>query len=112
MDRGVGRAGAYGLLPRRQRASAYTVEDRLVKTSQAYTNATIHLGRAPKGPAELRPYFDGGAADDATRSPNDGEEFVILWGVDYDTLPPGLTIPKGLSRHGMADGKVRIAVVG
>lgn len=62
-------------------------EDHLVKIAWAYTNAANHLGRAPKGLAEIRPYFDG-AADDITRSPHDGEEFVILWGVEYNKLPP------------------------
>ncbi len=64
------------------------VEERLLKIALAYTNATNHLGHAPRGLAEIRPYFDGGVADDVARSPNDGEEFVVLWGVDYNTLPP------------------------
>ena len=38
--------------------------------------------------AEIRPYFEGSSADDVARSPNDGEEFVILWGVDFNKLPP------------------------
>ena len=63
-------------------------EDRLVTIAHAYINAANHLGRAPKDVAEIRPYFDDGGADDVTRSPNDGEEFVILWGVDYNKLPP------------------------
>jgi hypothetical protein len=63
-------------------------EDRLVKIAMAYTNATNHLRHAPKGLAEIRPYFEGGAADEIIRSPDDGEEFVILWGVDYNKLPP------------------------
>ena len=63
-------------------------EDRLVKIGQAYINATNHLKHAPKSLAEIQPYFDGGVADDITRSPNDGEEFVVLWGVDYNKLPP------------------------
>jgi hypothetical protein len=62
-------------------------EDRLVKIAMAYNNATIHLGRAPKELAEIRSYFDGGGPDDVTRSPNDGEDFVILWGVEYNKLP-------------------------
>ena len=62
------------------------VEDRLVKIAHAYSNATMQLKRAPKELAEIRPYFDG-AADEITRSPNDGEEFVILWGVEYNKLP-------------------------
>jgi len=63
------------------------VEDRLVKIAKAYANANIQLKRAPKDIAEIRPYFDA-AGDDVTRSPNDGEEFVILWGVEYGKLPP------------------------
>jgi hypothetical protein len=62
-------------------------EDRLLKIAMAYTNATNHLKRAPNGIAEIQPYFDGDV-NDITRSPNDGEEFVILWGVDFNKLPP------------------------
>ena len=54
----------------------------------AYINATNHLGHAPKGLAEIQKYFDGGYTDEVVRSPNDGEEFVILWGIDYNKLPP------------------------
>jgi len=63
------------------------VEDRLVKIASAYNHATIQLQRAPKEMSEIRPYLttDG---DDVTRSPIDGEEFVILWGVEYNKLPP------------------------
>ena len=43
----------------------------------------------PRGPAEIKPYLDAGDAEDITRSPNDGEEFVILRGVDYNKLRPG-----------------------
>ena len=67
-------------------------EDRLVKIAYAYNNATMQLKRAPKELAEIRPYFEG-AADEITRSPNDGEEFVILWGVEYNKLPPGREDP-------------------
>ncbi len=83
------------------------VEDHLLKIGLAYANATRHLGCAPKGLAEIRPYFDGGAADQIARSPNDGEEFVVLWGVDYNKLPPRRDDPYTVAayeKHG-AEGK-------
>jgi hypothetical protein len=64
-----------------------TAEGRLLKIAAAYSNATRHLNRAPKGLAEIQPYLEAGG-DDVTRSPNDGEEFVILWGVEYNKLRP------------------------
>ena len=64
-----------------------TAKDRLVKIGRAYLDATDHLGRPPQGFSEIRPYFYGEVDEAVTRSPNDGEEFVVLWGVDYNTLP-------------------------
>ena len=63
-------------------------EDRLVNIGQAYANARNNLGRPPKNLEEIRSYFEA-SPDDVTRSPNDGEEFVILWGTDSN-VPPQL----------------------
>jgi hypothetical protein len=63
-------------------------EDRLVKIAVAYNNATTHLDRPPRDFAEIKPYLGSGSTEDVMRSPNDGEEFVVLWGIDYDSLPP------------------------
>jgi len=74
-----GRGGNHALSP---------AEDRLKKIGMAYINATNHLGRPPEEFSEIRPYFDGGVDEDVIRSPNDGEEFVVLWGIDYNKIPP------------------------
>jgi hypothetical protein len=62
-------------------------ESRLVNLAAAYTNAASHLKRAPKSMAEIQPYLEVGG-EDIARSPNDGEKFVVLWGIDYAKLPP------------------------
>ena len=62
---------------------------------------------APNGLTEIRPYLDAGGADDVARSPNDGEEFVILWGVEYNKLVPRREDPftvAAYEKHG-ANGK-------
>ncbi|HLW68277.1 MAG TPA: hypothetical protein VKS79_23370 [Gemmataceae bacterium] len=51
--------------------------------SGAYIKTTQTLGRPPKNAAELRPALqEAGDPDQLLRSPGDGEEFVIVWGVD------------------------------
>jgi hypothetical protein len=65
------------------------MEDRLLKIGNAYRNAVRRLGRPPKDFQELRPSLEGNPTEDFLRSPNDGEPLVIIWGVNYDKLPPG-----------------------
>jgi hypothetical protein len=64
-------------------------EERLLKVGQAYIKANYRLQRAPKNADEIKANWEGEFSDDVLRSPNDGEPFVILWGVDFATLPPG-----------------------
>ena len=54
--------------------------------------ASHRLERAPKSFEEIKPDLDGPVSDDLLRSPNDGEPFVILWGVDFVRLPPAGTV--------------------
>jgi len=64
-------------------------EDRLYTIGKAYIQANSKLGRGAKNFAEIKSFLPSDAPDDLLRSPNDGEEFVILWGVDFNKLPPG-----------------------
>jgi hypothetical protein len=55
----------------------------------AYIKTTEKLGRPPKNSAEIRPALqENGNPDELLRSPVDGEEFVIVWGVDPRQTPP------------------------
>jgi hypothetical protein len=59
----------------------------LQQIGAAYTNATYALGRPPRDLQEFLPYLrEQGAPDKIRRSPCDGEEFVIVWGVDLRML--------------------------
>jgi len=64
-------------------------EDRLYTFGKAYIQASSQLGRGARNLAEIKTYLPANAPDDLLRSPNDGENFVILWGVDFNKLPPG-----------------------
>lgn len=55
----------------------------LAKVVEAYMGAQQRLNRPPKNAEELRPHLAGNS--DALRSPNDGEPYVIVWGVDLRT---------------------------
>jgi len=63
-------------------------EERLQTLGKAYIQANAQLGRGAKNFAEIKPYLPSNAPDDLLRSADDGEEFVILWGVDFNKLPP------------------------
>jgi hypothetical protein len=63
-------------------------EDRLVNIGKAYLKAAYE-GKAPSGFEDIKPYLEGDVTEDYLRSPGDGEPFVIIWGVNYHTLPPG-----------------------
>jgi hypothetical protein len=62
-------------------------EERLLALGTAYQNAARRLGHPPKDFQELKPSLEGDASEDFLRSPNDGEPFVVIWGVDFDKLP-------------------------
>ena len=68
-------------------------EQRLAQIGNAYRNATTRLGHPPKDFKELQPSLEGNPTEDFLRSPGDGEKFVVIWGVDYDRLPPSQDDP-------------------
>ena len=79
-------------------------EERLLKIGRAYVQACHRLQRAPKNVEEIKPDIAGGFTDDLLRSENDGEPFVILWGVDYTQLPSQPNDPftvGGYEKHGI-----------
>jgi hypothetical protein len=63
-------------------------EDRLLKIGKAYLKV-CYDGHTPKGFEDIKPYLDGDETEELLRSPGDKEPFVIMWGIDYHTLPPG-----------------------
>jgi hypothetical protein len=63
-------------------------EARLLQIGRAYTQACYRLNRAPKNFEEIKPNICGEIPPDLLRSPNDGQDFVIMWGVNYNELPP------------------------
>ncbi len=78
-------------------------EDRLYKIGKAYIQACYDLERAPESFGEIKPFIEGETSDDMVVSPNDGQPFVILWGVDFARLPPGKEDPftvGGYEKHG------------
>lgn len=55
----------------------------------AYQHAQTGLGRPPRSAAELRPYLAKlGDPTTLLRSPNDGEDYVVVWGIDPKSLHP------------------------
>jgi hypothetical protein len=61
-------------------------EKNLQRIAGAYAMAALKLKHPPKELADLLPFLEGGTdqlkASDTLRSPNDGEEYVIHYGVD------------------------------
>lgn len=63
--------------------------DKLSQIGEAYMSATDKLNRAPAKIDDLRPHLENfGEVAEILRSDNDGEEFVILWGVDHRIHQP------------------------
>jgi hypothetical protein len=62
----------------------------LQKIGIAYSQAAQKLNRPPRNVDELMPFLQEGLgpvkARDVLRSPNDGQEYVIVWGVDFGQL--------------------------
>jgi hypothetical protein len=64
-------------------------EQRMKAVATAYLRATQKLKRGPKNLDELKPFLQElGEPEELLRSPEDGQEFVILWGVTSGTFPP------------------------
>jgi hypothetical protein len=81
----------------RESPPAYEPSDseiNLHKIARAYLRASDGLQHPPRNAGELRPYFDGDDADSALRSPDDGAEYVILWGATTTDL-----LARGSSQH-------------
>ncbi len=58
-------------------------EQGLSKIALAYLDAHSRLGHGPKNAEELKPSLkDFGNPDELLVSPNDGQPYVIVWGVD------------------------------
>jgi hypothetical protein len=58
-------------------------EKNLTSVALAYTEAHTRLGRPPKNAEELKPFLkEFGNPEDLLVSPNDGEPYVVVWGVD------------------------------
>ncbi len=79
-------------------ASVDNTRSKLQAISGAYLAATMKANIAPTKPEDLLPFLgDASSSEDqkrgTMRSDNDGEEFVIVWGVDLRNLGKG-----GLSR--------------
>ena len=68
-------------------------EENLYKIGRAYIQACYRLQRGPRNLEEIKSDMEGGFSADVLRSPGDGAEFVILWGVDFAKLPPGANDP-------------------
>jgi hypothetical protein len=62
-------------------------EDRLYRIGKAYIQSCYRLERGPENFNEIRPNIEGEVPDDLLVSPSDGENFVILWGIDFSQLP-------------------------
>lgn len=64
--------------------------ENLRKISSAYLQATNGLNRPPRSLDEIMTFLGkDGNPEEILRSPEDGEPYVILWGVDYRTVQPG-----------------------
>jgi hypothetical protein len=58
------------------------------RISQAYREATNDLERPPQNLDELLPFLkkvNPGEPSEILRSPNDGLDYTILWGIDFHT---------------------------
>jgi hypothetical protein len=76
-----------------QTKSRSPTEQRMVAIGKAYRKAVARLGHAPKDFQELQPSLEGNVTEDFLRSPHDGEKMVVIWGVNFDRLPPGRPDP-------------------
>jgi hypothetical protein len=78
-----------GCSPKYEAVPASQAESNLSKIGRAYMLASAGLKRPPKNSQELLPYLkEIGESEAALRSPTDGEEYVILWGVKGESLAP------------------------
>jgi hypothetical protein len=73
----------------------------LRQVKDAYARATDKLDRPPANLEELMPFLkEMGDPDALLKSTDDGEDFVILWGVDYRVQPAPVTIYEKTGKDG------------
>ena len=64
--------------------------DRLRRILLAFDAVAYEKKRGPRDAEEIKPFLKGPSGKDdpneALRSPNDGEPFVILWGINLETI--------------------------
>lgn len=79
----------------------------LDRIGDAYVRATMTLRRPPENLQELEPVLAmQGKPEDILRSPNDGEDFVIVWGVELRRLKAqGNAVPVVAYEKKGKDGK-------
>ncbi len=64
-------------------------QERLLKIGSAYSQFCAKTKQAPTKPADLTPFLGPGPVpDDAFRSADDGQPFVVCWGVDLNKPTP------------------------
>ena len=68
-------------------------EERLYKIGKAYRDTCFRLETAPKSFDEIKPSLEGDIPEDLLVSPNDGQAFVIIWGVNVNNLVPSRNNP-------------------
>jgi hypothetical protein len=61
-------------------------EDRLYRLGMVYVRSCHALGRGPGDFGEIKDKIEGDIPEDCLVSPNDGQPFVIHWGVDVTGL--------------------------
>jgi hypothetical protein len=76
-------AGLAGCSPSTHVVPLTKAEKSLTSIVLAYKEAHKQLGRAPKSADELKPFLkEFGDPGELLVSPNDGQPFVVVWGVD------------------------------
>jgi len=72
-----------GCSSRARRVVKTSETENLTKILAAYDQATRQLGRPPANLEEFKPFLTPyGNADEILRSPNDGQPYGLVWGVD------------------------------
>jgi hypothetical protein len=63
-------------------------EERLSRIGRAYVTSTYRIGHAPASFQDIKQDLGPDVSEDLLVSPRDGENFVILWGIDYNKIRP------------------------
>ena len=74
-----------------------TARQQLQQIGTAYNQARLTLNHPPQSLDELRPFLQdpqrSGKTAEVLRSPNDGEDYVIVWSVDFNDLAKKIPNP-------------------